>query len=113
MRSSRKALRTYIPGLVLAALLGGAPLQAAAPAAGPDAAVADTPVSSVHIDNFGRVNEHYYRGAQPKGDDFKALSNVGVKLMIDLASEGDPREEANARAAGMRFVRIPMNTHQA
>jgi protein tyrosine/serine phosphatase len=68
-------------------------------------------LADVHIDNFGEVNEHYYRGGQPKGDDFKALSTLGVKLMIDLAAEGDPAEAVNARAAGIQFVRIPMTTH--
>ena len=96
MRLSRRQLRTYIAGLTIATTLVVAPVQAAA----------------VQIDNFGRVNEHYFRGAQPRGDDFKALSALGVKLIIDLASEGDASEEANSRAAGMAFVRIPMSTHE-
>lgn len=97
MRLSRRQLRTYIAGLTIATTLVAAPVQAAA----------------VQIDNFGKVNERYFRGAQPRGDDFKALSALGVKLIIDLASEGDASEEANSRAAGMSFVRIPMSTHQA
>jgi protein tyrosine/serine phosphatase len=97
MRSSRRQLRAYIAGLLLVSAIGTAPAQAAA----------------IRIDNFGRVDEHYYRGAQPRGDDFKALAALGVKMVIDLASEGDAREEANSRAAGMAFVRIPMTTHQA
>jgi len=92
---------------VLTALLSSAPLGAA-----PRPAVSNTALAAVHIENFGRVNDAYYRGAQPKGDDFKALAGLGVKMMIDLAAEGDTAEEANATAAGMRFVRIPMTTHQ-
>ena len=69
-------------------------------------------LSNVRIDNFGQINEHYYRGGQPKGDDFRALAALGVKLMIDLAREGDRGEEANAKAAGIRFIRIPMTTRQ-
>jgi tyrosine-protein phosphatase SIW14 len=95
MRLSRRQLRTYIAGLTVAAVLSAAPAQAAN-----------------QIDNFGRIDQHYYRGAQPKGGDFKALSALGVKMIIDLAQEGDSAEEANARAAGMSFVRIPMTTHQ-
>ena len=38
---------------------------------------------------------------------------AGVKTVIDLAAEGDPAEEANAKGAGMQFVRIPMTTHQS
>ena len=58
------------------------------------------------------MNERYYRGAQPRGDDFRALSTLGIKMMIDLAEEGDKAEAVNAKAAGMQFVRIPMSTHQ-
>src|SRR5262245_34315032 len=96
MRPSRRYLRSYIAGLTFAVALSAAPARAAA----------------IQIDNFGQIDAHYYRGAQPKGEDFKALSALGVKMIIDLASEGDAREEANSRAAGMSFVRIPMTTHQ-
>jgi protein tyrosine/serine phosphatase len=64
----------------------------------------------VSIDNFGQVNPRYFRGAQPKGRDFDDLARLGVKLVIDLAAEGDPNERANAERAGMKFVRIPMST---
>jgi protein tyrosine/serine phosphatase len=110
MRLSRGFLRTYTAGLALAVALVGAPakLQAAETSAATSAAL-----SNIHIDNFGEINERYFRGAQPKGDDFHALSALGVKLMIDLAEEGDRAEEANAKAAGINFVRIPMSTHEA
>ena len=110
MQLSRTRLRSYIAGLALTTLLGATPAQAGARhvAASESAALAN-----IHIENFGQINDHYYRGAQPKGDDFKALAALGVKMVIDLAAEGDPGEEANARAAGMQFVRIPMTTHQA
>ena len=89
-------------------MLCGAPAQAAASTH----TATDASLAAIHIDNFGRVDEHYYRGAQPKGEDFKALSALGVKMIIDLASEGDPGEDGSSRAAGMSFVRIPMTTHQ-
>jgi protein tyrosine/serine phosphatase len=88
-------------------VLGTAPLPAAAAPAASAAAL-----SAIRIDNFGQVDDHYYRGAQPKGDDFRSLAALGVKTMIDLAAEGDAAEETNAKSAGMRFVRIPMTTHQ-
>jgi tyrosine-protein phosphatase SIW14 len=103
-----RGIRTYAAGLTFVAFLSSVPAQA-----GPVASGATSPaLSSIRIENFGEINEHYYRGAQPKGDDFRALAGVGVKMMIDLAAEGDPAEEANARAAGISFVRIPMTTHQ-
>lgn len=66
--------------------------------------------SAIHIDNFGRISESYLRGAQPKGRDFADLAGLGVKLVIDLAQEGDVNERANVEREGMRFVRIPMTT---
>ena len=35
--------------------------------------------SNIAIDNFGCVNENYYRGAQPKGRDYADLATLGVK----------------------------------
>jgi protein tyrosine/serine phosphatase len=101
-----------MPGL--AAALALASLMFEAPARAADASTASAPsgaLANIHIDNFGEVDEHYFRGAQPRGDDFRALAAAGVRLVIDLAAEGDRAEGANAQAAGMRFVRIPMTTH--
>jgi len=109
MRLSRKGLAPYIAGLALISAVSAGPVQAAGSAA---VASSDIRVAGIRIDNFGKVNDRYYRGAQPKGQDFKALSALGIKMMIDLAAEGDAAEEANARAAGIKFVRIPMTTHQ-
>ena len=99
-------LRTYAAGLAVAALLSAGPAQARPLSASIEA----SSLAAIHIDNFGKINDKYFRGAQPKGDDFKALASLGVKMVIDLASEGDPAEEGNSRAAGMRFARIPMDT---
>lgn len=109
MRLSRSSLRTYTAALSLSLALGGAPSIAIAGERAPASAA----TAGIRIDNFGQVNDRYFRGAQPKGDEFRALSALGIKTMIDLAAEGDPNEEANAAAAGMKFVRIPMSTHQA
>ncbi|HET7694710.1 MAG TPA: tyrosine-protein phosphatase [Vicinamibacterales bacterium] len=110
MRLSRTSLRTCTAGLSLVLALSAAPAPAFAGGRGPLSPAAAA--AGIRIDNFGQINDHYYRGAQPKGDDFRALSTLGVKLMIDLAQEGDRAEETNAAAAGMKFVRIPMSTHQ-
>jgi protein tyrosine/serine phosphatase len=100
----------YVAALTLTLGLGTYPTPAVAGERA--AAVASSPaLDHIRIDNFGRVNDRYYRGAQPKGHDFADLSALGVKMVIDLASEGDTAEEGNARAAGMRFARIPMSTH--
>jgi len=106
MRLRSRQVRASVVGLALVTLLSGAPVQAGVRERGSADALA-----GIRIDNFGRINDKYYRGAQPAGEDFKALAGLGVKLVIDLAGEGDSNEEANSRAAGMSFVRIPMTTH--
>lgn len=98
-----------------AALLLTLALAAPTWAAGTTAESASRPAvdaSSIHIDNFGQVNAHYYRGAQPRGRDYADLAAIGVKTVIDLTKDGDPTEAAQAQAAGMRFYRIPMTTHE-
>lgn len=100
----------YVAALTLTLGLGTYPAPAFAGERA--AAVASSPaLDNIRIENFGRVNDRYYRGAQPKGKDFADLAALGVKMVIDLASEGDRAEAANAKAAGMRFTRIPMSTH--
>jgi tyrosine-protein phosphatase SIW14 len=67
--------------------------------------------SEITIDNFGRVSDRYYRGAQPAGHDYQDLAALGVKTVIDLTADGDVNEAGLVRAAGMKFFRIPMTTH--
>jgi protein tyrosine/serine phosphatase len=73
-------------------------------------AVAD--IGKIRIDNFGRVNPNYYRGAQPKGQDYADLAALGVKTLIDLTSDDATADEKTmVERAGMTHVRIPMTTH--
>ena len=81
----------------------------------PGAARADSTrsnVSNVRIDNFGRVNANYYRGAQPEGRDYADLKAFGIKTVIDLTQDGDSQEPATVERLGMKFYRIPMTTHE-
>ena len=34
--------------------------------------------SNVKIKNFGQMDEHFYRGAQPKKDEYQSLAALGV-----------------------------------
>jgi len=68
-------------------------------------------LSNIGIDNFGRVNANYFRGAQPVGGDYADLAALGVKTVIDLTSDGEAREPEMVKSAGMKFYRIPMTTH--
>ena len=71
-------------------------------------------IGKIRIDNFGRVNEHYYRGAQPKGHDYADLAALGIKTLIDLTSDDATADEkVMAERSGLRYVQIPMTTHVA
>ena len=69
-------------------------------------------LSRIRIDNFGQINANYYRGAQPKGQDYADLAAIGVKSVIDLTDDDtDATEPSMVQRAGMKAFRIPMNTH--
>jgi protein tyrosine/serine phosphatase len=78
--------------------------------AAPAAAATANALSHIRIDNFGRVNDNFYRGAQPKGSDYTDLAALGVKTVIDLQEDGPSDESGIVQRAGMRFFRIPMTT---
>ena len=70
--------------------------------------------TSIHIDNFGRVDPTYYRGAQPQGTDYSALASLGVRAVVNLTSDdADAAEKADAERAGLHYFQIPMTTHEA
>lgn len=67
-----------------------------------------TAYESVSIENFGRVNEHIYRGAQPKGEEYQQLANLGIKTVVDLRSDADKDSKAEAERAGLRYINLGM-----
>jgi len=99
MKQSSRLSRVYTAVLLVAALASNA--------------AASANLSQVRIDNFGRVNDSYYRGAQPDGRDYSDLAAIGVKTLVNLTSDdADPGERAMAERAGMQYFQIPMTTHQ-
>jgi protein tyrosine/serine phosphatase len=98
----------YTAALVAALSLSPATAQYAA-AQPPPAAVI---LSSIHIDNFGRISPTYYRGAQPTGRDYTDLAALGVKTLINLTSDdASPDEKGMAEKTGLGYFQIPMTTH--
>ena len=93
-----------VPLAALAVLLIGA---------GSAARAENARLSSVKIDNFGIVDDHYYRGAQPTAADYPDLAALGVKTVIDLTRDGRDDEKGLVEAAGMTFIRIPLTTTDA
>lgn len=105
-------LRLKFPRLYTAALLLS--LSAGLPATVLAAGDALAALSTIRIDNFGQVSPTYFRGAQPHGQDYANLAALGVKTVIDLTdSDGQPGEKAMVERAGMKYVRIPMSTHES
>lgn len=71
---------------------------------------ARVPTPEVRIKNFGRINENYYRGAQPKGEDYVSLARLGIKTVVDLQKGGSSSERRLVEAEGMKFFCIEMTT---
>jgi protein tyrosine/serine phosphatase len=63
---------------------------------------------AVDIENFGKVNDHFYRGSQPKGRNYDQLAALGVKTIVDLREDSDREERASAERAGLRYINLPM-----
>ena len=76
-------------------------------------ATASAALSRIRIGNFGKINNNYYRGAQPKGSDYRDLAALGVKTIIDLQKDGPSNEAGLVTGEGMKFVRIRMTTSEA
>src|SRR5688500_20004066 len=65
----------------------------------------DTAFSNIKINNFGQMDERFYRGARPKQKDFQALKDLGIQTVIDL-TDNTPKEKGYAEAVGMTYVNI-------
>jgi tyrosine-protein phosphatase SIW14 len=63
----------------------------------------------IRIKNFGSINETFFRGAQPKEQDYADLAAMGIKTVIDLQRNGHEEEQSLVEAQGMKFFRIPMS----
>jgi protein tyrosine/serine phosphatase len=68
--------------------------------------------SAIRIDNFGRIDDQYYRGSQPRDKDYHDLAILGIRSIITLTSiDTDPNEKAIAEKLGMKYYQIPMESH--
>jgi len=62
------------------------------------------------INNFGKVNENYYRGSQPNESQVAALKAMGVKTIIDLRRDYLPEERQWATELAMNYFNIPLRS---
>jgi len=65
--------------------------------------------ANVTIKNFGQMDNHFYRGAQPNEEEYKELAQLGVKAIIDLRDDPLPFAKKAAEADHMYYFNIPMS----
>lgn len=104
MKANRKLNRGAVVAIALLIAASAAPVGAAGASA--------SALARVHIDNFGRVDDNYFRGAQPEDRDYDDLAAIGVKTVIDLTRDGQKGERMMVERAGMTFYRIPLTTSE-
>jgi len=62
------------------------------------------------LPRFYKINENLYRGAQPLSGGIERLAALGIKTVINLRGENEVTrsEQADARAAGLRYFSVPL-----
>ena len=66
-------------------------------------------VSKVNIKNFGQMDDRFFRGGQPKENQYQELSALGITTVIDLQDDPTSYEKQNVEALGMKYINIPMS----
>ena len=66
-------------------------------------------VPNLKIRNFGQMDTNYYRGAQPKKDQYKELAAIGINTIVDLRNDPEEYEKPTAESLGMKYIHIPMD----
>lgn len=69
--------------------------------------------ANVKIDNFGQIDENYYRGAQPLQTDYSSLKGLGINTVIDLRNDPTDYEKSSVEALGMKYINIPLSGWQS
>jgi protein tyrosine/serine phosphatase len=104
-----KRFRIFSLWMVFWAVAPGIYAQAPAPAA-----MQSAYGEKIHIDGVpraGKINQHLYRGAQPKPAAMAELKKMGITTVVDLRGEDNQTmnaERAQAEAQGLHFVSIPV-----
>jgi tyrosine-protein phosphatase SIW14 len=63
------------------------------------------------VPNSGKINDHLYRGAQPRQPGFAELKKIGITTIVDLREENPAQiawEQKAAESLGIRFLHIPV-----
>ncbi len=118
LSSGMRAATVSLAGLFFSAAKAGFASGTAAAPASPTEMLANH-ISSMHpivlpgvsIDNFGVVDGHIYRGAQPDSKDYASLASIGVKTIIDLRDDAKGHARRDAQAAGLKYINIGIYVH--
>jgi hypothetical protein len=65
------------------------------------------PVSGTSVSNLYRIEDGFYRGAQPTAAGFTDLSTLGVRSVLDVA--GGAGDDALAPGGAIRLFHVPMS----
>ena len=65
--------------------------------------------SKVSIKNFGQMDDRFFRGGQPKENEYQELTALGIHTVIDLQDNPTSYEKRNVEALGMKYINIPMS----
>ncbi len=68
-----------------------------------------TAAETCDVENFGKVNDHYYRGAQPEEAQYTQLKTLGVKTVIDLRDNPRGYAKTKAEEAGLQYINLPLS----
>ena len=65
--------------------------------------------ANVNIKNFGQMDERFFRGGQPKEEDYAQLAALGINTVIDLRNDPKEYEKPAVEKLGMKYVNIAMS----
>lgn len=69
--------------------------------------------SLTSIENFGKVNDNYYRGSQPDEEEVEQLKTLGIKTVIDLRKDYKAKARSWVTAQEMQYFNIPLKASRA
>ena len=104
-------LRHFTVLFVLLLVFGNAPFAFAANRKSAERAAKASPAKAAitGIDNFGQVDAHLYRGAQPVPAAYAELKTLGIDTVVRFNPEGQDMavEKNQVESLGMKFVSLP------
>lgn len=73
--------------------------------------MADAP--PIKIPNFGKVKDCFYRGSQPKAEQYDQLAALGIKTVVDLRDDTESYARTASERAGLRYTNLPLDDKHA